>query len=486
MYEEGDMENMRSDILDIAVKLGVFLSPDALEYILSDPDPVSFTNTTLSALSSDKMFVGRSDLEDCLYGDAPIITSPGKDVPKNKRHTDIKIIDGTDVTGNSLCEGEITDFTSYFKSRYDILSRIIARRKDFGVGMPIDRAMQLDRDVRIIGLVYEVTITKNGHIILNVEDNESGCKVFISKDSPLVGESFVNDEVIGIMGRPNGRKELLIAEEIFRPDIPRMNRWKPSDSVSSVAFLSDVHVGSNSFLEDNWKRMTKWLRNTAYDTDLDYIVLPGDVVDGIGIFPGQETELSITDIYEQYEALAEYLKEVPDHIKMVLQPGNHDAVRLAEPQPALGDLFTKTFDSNIILAGNPASLEIEGRRILSYHGKGIDDWISNVQKLTYDDPMSIMEEMLKRRHLAPIYGQRTALAPERKDYMAIDEVPDIFVSGHIHGAGASDYRGVKTINASAWQSQTEFQKMHNFNPEPAIMPIVHLGTGEINMKNFMD
>ncbi len=476
---------MRSDVLDIAVKLGVFLSPDALEYILSDPDPVSFTNTTLSALSSDKMFVNRGDLEDCLYGDAPIITSPGKDVPKNKRHTDIKIIDGTDVTGNSMCEGDISDFTNYFKSRYDILSRIISRRRDFGKGISIDRAMNMDRDVRIIGLVYDVNITKNGHIIMSVEDNEDRCKVFISKDSPLVKEAFVNDEVIGVVGRPNGNKELLIAEEVFRPDIPRTNRWNPSDSVSSVAFLSDVHVGSYTFLEDRWKKMIEWLRSDAYNMDLDYIVLPGDVVDGIGIFPGQETELDITDIYEQYETLAEYLKDVPDHIKMVVQPGNHDAVRLAEPQPALGDMFTKTFDSNIIMAGNPVSLEIEGRRILSYHGKGIDDWISNVQNLTYDEPMLVMEEMLKRRHLAPIYGQRTALAPERKDYMAIDEVPDIFVSGHIHGAGIADYRGVKMINASAWQSQTEYQKMHNFNPDPAIMPIVHLGTGKINMKSFM-
>jgi DNA polymerase II small subunit len=70
--------------------------------------------------------------------------------------------------------------------------------------------------------------------------------------------------------------------------------------------------------------------------------------------------------------------------------------------------------------------------------------------------------------------------------MAMEEVPDIFVTGHIHGAGTSEYNGVKTINASAWQNQTEYQKMHNFNPDPAIMPIVHLGTGDIMMKSFME
>lgn len=476
---------MRSDVLDIAARLGVFLSPDALEYILTSTDPLSFTNTTLSALASDKMFIARTDLEDCLQGDAPVFKSTVMDTRKNKRHTDIEIIDGTDVTGNSTCEGDVSDFAKYFKSRYDILSRIIARRSDFGVGIPIDRAMRLDRDVRVIGMVYEVTKTKNGHKILNIEDSEGNCKVFISKDSPLVNESYITDEVIGIEGRPNGRKDLLIAEEVFFPEVPRTNKWEPSDSVSSVAFLSDVHVGSSTFLESHWQKMIEWLRKNAYDADIDYLVLPGDVVDGIGIFPGQEKELEIENIYEQYESLADHMKGIPDHIKIVIQPGNHDAVRLAEPQPALGDVFTESFDSNIVMTGNPVSLKIEDRSILTYHGKGIDDWVSNVQGLSYEDPINIMKEMLKRRHMAPIYGQRNALAPERKDYMAIENVPDIFITGHIHGAGYSDYNGVRIVNASAWQSQTEFQKMHNFHPDPAIMPIVHLGNGDVIMKNFM-
>ena len=295
----------------------------------------------------------------------------------------------------------------------------------------------------------------------------------------------MSDEVIGIAGKPNGRRDLLIANEIFRPDVPRMNRWEASDSVSSVAFLSDVHVGSYTFLEDRWKRMVSWLKENAYKTDLNYIVFPGDVVDGIGIFPGQEEELRINDIYEQYEKLAEYLKDIPDHIKMVVHPGNHDAVRLAEPQPALGTMFTKTFDSNIMMVGNPVTLKIEDRVIQTYHGKSIDDWIAGVQKLTYDDPMGVMRGS-QTQTLAPIYGQRTALAPEKEDYLAMETLPDLFVSGHIHGAGAGEYNGVKIINASTWQSQTEYQKMHNFNPEPAIMPVVHLGTGEINMRSFMD
>jgi DNA polymerase II small subunit len=97
-----------------------------------------------------------------------------------------------------------------------------------------------------------------------------------------------------------------------------------------------------------------------------------------------------------------------------------------------------------------------------------------------------MREMCTRRHLAPIYGQRNALAPESKDYLVMEMVPDIFVSGHVHGAGQQIYNGIRMINASTWQSQTEYQRMHNFNPDPAIMPLVSLGNGRVEMKNFME
>lgn len=352
--------------------------------------------------------------------------------------------------------------------------------------MDISRAKTLDREVRIIGLVYEKTTTKNGHTMITLEDETDTTKVFISKESPIAGETFVEDEVVGVLAKPNVQGTLLMAEKIFRPDIPKSNSWELSDSVSKIAFLSDVHVGSTTFLEKDWERMISWLKSYSVKEDVNYIVFPGDVVDGIGVFPDQDKELSIPDIYDQYEKLSEYLKEVPDHIKMVVHPGNHDAARLAEPQPALNSVFTKSFDSNILMVGNPIYLSVEGRTVLTYHGKSMDDWIAGVQQLTYDDPLRVMKEMCVRRHLAPIYGQRNALAPEKKDYMAMEYIPDIFVSGHVHGAGQEIYNGVRLINASTWQDQTEYQRMHNFNPDPSIMPVVSLSSGKIEMHNFRE
>lgn len=476
---------MRNEVLSAAARKNIFLSPDALDVILSNSKPLDFVNTVLGALSNNSGFVTRDDVINCISGESTIFESPKTIAPKNKRQTDISIIPGTDVTGESTCEGKIDDFAGYFKNRFYSLKKIIEKRRDFGSAMSIDKAVKLDRESKIIGMVYERKDTKNGHVMLKVEDETATCSVLIMKDSPLINEIFVNDEVIGISGKATNRGDLYIANEIFRPDVPASNKWIPSDSVSSVAFLSDIHVGSYMFMKPQWDRMISWLKQNARDTDLDYLVLPGDVVDGIGIFPGQDEELSISSIYKQYDVLADYLKEVPDHIKIVLQPGNHDSVRLAEPQPALGEAFTKNFDSNIMMVSNPINLKIEGRTVLSYHGKSIDDWVAGVRQLSYDDPVRVMEEMVKRRHVAPMYGQKTALAPEKKDYLVMENLPDIFISGHVHGAGFKEYRGVKMVNASAWQNQTDYQRMHNFNPEPAIMPIVHLGTGRVTLKNFM-
>ena len=49
-----------------------------------------------------------------------------------------------------------------------------------------------------------------------------------------------------------------------------------------------------------------------------------------------------------------------------------------------------------------------------------------IPDLAHDQPANTMKELLKCRHLAPIYGKKTQIAPTSKDWMIIDKVPDIF------------------------------------------------------------
>jgi DNA polymerase II small subunit len=246
------------------------------------------------------------------------------------------------------------------------------------------------------------------------------------------------------------------------------------------------------FLENEWHSFLKWIngnlgnaRQKDVASKIKYLVVPGDVVDGIGIYPNQEKELAIKDIYRQYEALAQLFQHIPDHITIIIQPGNHDAVRPAEPQPAFEKEIQDLFQGkDTVFVGNPCYFTLHDVEILSYHGQSLLDFATNIQSLKYNEPIEIMKIMLKKRHLTPAYGGYTPLAPEHMDYMVIDKVPDIFVTGHVHMSAIDNYRGVTLINASSWQAQTSYQKMLNFIPDSAKLPIVNLKTGNATTMDF--
>ena len=78
-----------------------------------------------------------------------------------------------------------------------------------------------------------------------------------------------------------------------------------------------------------------------------------------------------------------------------------------------------------------------------------------------------MQAMLERRHLAPSWGGKTPLSPEPEDNLVISTVPDIFVTGHVHGHFVGNYKGTTMVHSSTWQNQTDFQRMLGFNQNPA-------------------
>jgi len=103
---------------------------------------------------------------------------------------------------------------------------------------------------------------------------------------------------------------------------------------------------------------------------------------------------------------------------------------------------------------------------------------------SYERPGEIMDEMLKRRLLAPPYGMRTPIAAMKTDRLIIDPIPEILLTGHVHICGITRYRGVLGVNAGTWQSQTSFQKQMNINPTPARAFIVDLQTLQPEVMDF--
>lgn len=390
-----------------------------------------------------------------------------------------------DITGSSSCEGKVEDFVYYFNSRLEKLSRILRSRMPC---IPIAHIGKRRVDsVNVVGMVTKVWERGNSHVI-QLEDSTGSLNCIATGKTREIASELVGDEVIGVSGTLRGKS--ILADRIVFPDVPVNGRVNGKKKDFFILFLSDLHFGSKEFLEREWKMFVKWLNGEIGNEKMQniakkvrYIVIAGDIVDGIGVYPGQEKDLTIMNIYGQYEAAAEHIDELPKRIEIILSPGNHDAVRQAEPQPALPSELKALFPNNVHHVGNPAYVELDGVKVLIYHGRSIDDMVAKIPRLSYEKPQEVMEELLKRRHLSPMYGGRSPIAPEKEDHLVIDEIPDILHCGHIHTYGTGFYRGVFMVNSSTWQAQTEFQKKVNLNPMPCNVAVYRPG-GEVVRLRF--
>jgi DNA polymerase II small subunit len=395
-------------------------------------------------------------------------------------------VDG-DVTGRSTGTGEYDDFVATFRDRYDRLSRQfrgrVNRRPAGSVG-----EMSPGSEVALVGLVNDVRSTRSGHWLVELEDTTGTFPCLVMKDRDLasVVDELLLDECIAVEGTLSDDAGIVFADAVHFPDVPRTYRPSTADRRVQAALISDVHVGSQEFVADAWSRFADWL-HTEEAEHVEYLLIAGDMVEGVGVYPDQDEELDIVDIYEQYETFSEHLKDVPGDMEIVMIPGNHDAVRLAEPQPGFDEELrgiVRAHDARV--TGNPSTVTIEGVSVLMYHGVSLDEVIAELpaEKASYDEPHRAMYQLLKKRHVAPQYGGHLRLAPEERDYLVIEEVPDVFHTGHVHKLGWGKYHNVLAVNSGCWQAQTAFQRSVNIDPDVAHAPILDLDTLEMTVRKF--
>ena len=395
---------------------------------------------------------------------------------------DFKIIQ--DTSKKSYTSGELENLIAYFKSRYEKLANILSKRPELRNYTKIADIDDSQDSLSLILMVREIRSSKNGHKIIEFEDDTGNISVlFSNKNEELFAEAekLVRDEVVGVIANKSDDRGFAFGQEIINPGVLRIPEKKMD---FGIVFLSDVHIGSLTFLEDAFQRFIDWINCEFGDEeqrrvaeDVKYLIIGGDIVDGIGVYPNQDKELAIKDITEQYNEAARFLGNIRSDIKIIIAPGNHDASRVAEPQPAVPEEYAKALYEldNVEFISNPGVVSLDGINVLIYHGRSFDDLVMAVKEFTYEKSDDIMEEMLQKRHLAPIYGERTPLASELEDYLVIDELPDIFHTGHIHINSYKKFKGIHLINSGTFQTQTEFQKIYNINPTPAEVPIIHKG-----------
>jgi DNA polymerase II small subunit len=402
---------------------------------------------------------------------------------------------------------EVSHFVSYFRQRFKTLEQMLTHRKEVQNRLSILRikGKKEKEQVAAIGMVIDIQLTKNGNIMLTIEDLTGSINILINKNRSdelfNAAKNIVFDEVIGIEGVvSNG---VIFVNAIIFPDIPLTKEFKKSPYDEYAAFLGDPHFGSKQFLKNEFSRLISWLNCKVGDekqkeiaSKIKYLIIAGDIVDGVGIYPSQEEDLEITDIYRQYDEFTKILKQISEKIQIIICPGNHDAMRISEPQPKLYEEFCKELYRmpNVILVSSPSYINIgakenfSGFDVLLYHGFSFPYYGDNVEFIRGKGGLEradlIMEMMLKKRHLAPSHTSTLYIPDANKDLLVIDKVPDFFVTGHIHRTTAKNYNSTTLLNCSCWIGQTSYQEKVGLRPQPARLPIVNLKTREIKILKF--
>lgn len=439
-------------------------------------------------ISLNKPFLSREDVEAAkarLSEQKIEVLRPRERPPAAEYPSDVKVIHQLDVTGKSRTTGSVDDFVAYFRNRFQRMSKLFFSASKYPTSDLGSIRQDLNKNVRVVCMVYDKRDTKQGSILLEIEDLSGRFKAVIPRRSEQAYEKarhLLCDDIIALMGKV--LDPFIIVEDLEWPDMPLTRERKTSENDVACAYISDLHFGSRHFLEKQFERFISWLNLKESGKEIagkvKYLIVAGDIADGIGIYPGQEKDLIIKDVYKQYEVFDNYLEMLPDYIDVIVAPGNHDAVRRAEPMPALDDTLIR---SDVIRVGNPSTLLIEGIRHVIYHGTSMDSMISNVPGLAYSSPEKVSKEYLKKRHLSPIYGGNL-IVPERVDYLILESEPDVLHCGHVHKHGYSLYRGTHAINSATFQGRTDFQVQQGHIPTPGIVGVLEFKTSAYRTLDF--
>ncbi|MBD3405545.1 MAG: DNA-directed DNA polymerase II small subunit [Candidatus Lokiarchaeota archaeon] len=522
----------RQSILKRLIMSGYQISPDALDFLLSIESPLQVIENIINNPQSDcPMIISKDFL-------LAYKSEPSKSRITRSTHTDsesesemesdiefsewrLKIIKNptADLVGSG---GTAEDFLHLFQDRFRRIQKIYMKRIDTRTALSpaVLRKMKGDAKRRkamyregkygkrpgsqkTIGMITSKRESQSKNIIVQLEDSDGSITCIIPsgrsgiKGRTLIekGNALLLDEVVCISGFVDNDARL-IADDIIYPDIPTARTISRAKRDIYAAFISDLHFGSEEFLEDSFNEFIDWLRGVDVDEpdkpmneQTHYLFIAGDMVDGIGVYPGQEKNLLVPDLYEQYSLLAKKLRDIPSKIKIICIPGNHDACRQALPKPPIPVEFAEPLyelNDQILMLGDPCIVSVEGTNILVTHGDSLDDLVTNIPGASYKQPEIPMKELLRKRHLAPLYGSKTELAPLPRDWMVIETPPDVVHFGHAHHNAVDNYRGVQIINSGTFQGQTDFMRKQGIIPTPGIVTFLNLRNGFPSVKPFFD
>lgn len=370
-------------------------------------------------------------------------------------------------------KSDIELFKKYFLSRYSQLRKILIEKlRDMNkTTITISNISENITEYTIIARIFEITENKTT-IFFKLDDPSGVIDLRYFKNPNQTNLILITDIVLAFTIKNN------VISQIIFPDVPskHTSKFKKRKEPIYAVLISDVHVGSKNFISD---KFNKFIDSINEIENLKYLIIGGDTVDGVGVYPGQEYDLELLNIDDQYKQLAQFLTKLKPQLEIIIAPGNHDYLPIEEPQKPLNARFTKYFEKRVTFIANPCLFEIENVTYLLYHGRGADSLLA-AGKFTLKEAQQMMKYLIKIRHLSPMYDSKNTNFILEKDCLVIDRVPDVFQTGHIHKKFILPYKGILVCNSGCWQEQTEFQKRMDIDPDKTSFVLLDLNNLELS------
>jgi DNA polymerase II small subunit len=403
----------------------------------------------------------------------------------------------------------VNDFTLFFNRRLEYFTKLLKARAtiDIDTVMRISQLKDLfesNTPVTIIGLISDITETKNGHFMISIEDKSGVIKCFVNKDKKeMIAQiqNFCLDEGIGVRGKIG--KDIIWTDEFIIPSPPNNMDLRATDNEEYVVTISDIHFGAKVFVDDAFTRFLDFINGRSSNEKLNriaskvkYVVIAGDIIEGIGIYPNQGKDARILSTELQYHEAARWLSKIPSHKGIIIIPGNHDTSRLSEPQPKLP--YDKAYAlynmSNVLNLSNPSIVKLYGDdpcgglKFYLYHGGSFFYYGDKIQKLRdkggMKAPNEIVKFLLEKRHLAPSHGSTLYIPDNQKDPLVIEKMPDFFITGHTHKLDVTNYKGCTIVSCGCWVEMSDYQEKMGMYPDIGKCILLNMKTRKPNILNF--
>ena len=275
----------------------------ALQLLLTDHQPLVLSQELIERSPHDSPFVTREMVESALAGRrVPTVSTapPTAELAATspRRFVAFEVL-REGFHGPPVATLPIAAYQALFQSRYRSLARLLRGRPQLPNLRPITELRASEGTASVIGMVRTVRETpQRHHLIVTVDDENGSLEVLVPKDSAGARMTFLSDEVVGIhlqFAKQLGRLPRAVGVE--RPDVPAHRVLGRGPQPRRAIFLSDLHIGSRSFLNEPWAALVEFLRGRGAHPELaasiDHVVIAGDLVDGIGVYPRQERDLAI-------------------------------------------------------------------------------------------------------------------------------------------------------------------------------------------------